>query len=59
MTSVSTPGQLPGKSLSEISNNVGSVKSFFCSFLKFFVTFVLFRAHNHVHSEEWSSSSLV
>ena len=41
--------------LPEISNNVGPVKSFFCFFLKFLVTFFLFRAHHCVHSEEWSS----
>ena len=41
---------------SQRDNNVGHVKSFFCFFLKFFVTFFLFRAHNCVHSEEWSCS---
>ena len=41
---------------SQRDNNVGPVKSFFCFFLNFFVTIFLFRAHDCIHSEEWSCS---
>jgi hypothetical protein len=45
LQNIATPGK------SDISNNAGSCQELFCIFL---FSLFFFRAHNSIHSEEWS-----